>query len=277
MRNTRRLAPLFFTIIGLYLNDAARQDKDVVHVEFDLGGLETKNGIGTIVIAVHPSWSPNGAKRFLKLVKLNHFSGCKFFRVIENFMAQVGIPPLPDKSWDKKPIQDDPSVGRSNRRGFVTFATAGPNTRSQQIFFNFKDNSFLDSQGFTPFGEVTSGLELVDSLHVTGEGAPGGPGPSQGKILQEGNKYLESEYPNLSFIKACRIVQDKSVLPNGDEQSHPQDTKNPQILLRGESEIRRGISSNVIWSVGALCLFICGCLAPCNHSVKRKQSVKRYA
>ena len=126
---------MIFAIIALHFNEAALQGSDIVHVEFDLGGLETKSGAGTIVIAVHSSWAPIGAKRFLELVKLNHFSGCKFFRVIENFMAQVGIPPLPEKSWDKKPIKDDPSAGRSNRRGIVTFATAGPNTRSQQIFF----------------------------------------------------------------------------------------------------------------------------------------------
>ena len=134
----------------------------------------------------------------------------------------------------------------------------------------------MDNQGFTPFGEVTSGLELIDSLHVTGEGAPGGPGPAQGKILREGNKYLESKYPNLSFIKACRIVKKKIELPVGGKGS-PAEVKKQQVLLRGESDIRTGVSAAMVWSVGALFLFICACLVPCNRLSVRKQSTKRYA
>src|SRR5439155_5100274 len=137
---------------------------------------------GAFVVTVHRAWAPMGADRFYNLVKNGFFDDCRFFRVLDNFMAQVGIngDPAIQSSWRNATIQDDP-VKESNKPGFVTFAKTGlPNSRSTQIFINFKDNSSLDKQGFAPFGEVASGMDVVNKLYSGyGEGAPSGRGPEQ--------------------------------------------------------------------------------------------------
>jgi peptidyl-prolyl cis-trans isomerase A (cyclophilin A) len=164
---------------------------------------------GDIVIEVHRAWAPNGADRFYNLVKIGFFDGVEFFRVIDGFMAQVGIhgDPAVAAKWHDANIPDDPSVGQSNQRGVVTFATAGPNTRTTQFFINFKDNSFLDSQGFPPIGKIVEGDAVLDQLYRGyGEGAPGGNGPDQGRIQAEGNVYLKAQFPNLDSIQTARIV-----------------------------------------------------------------------
>src|SRR5262249_52654360 len=124
------------------------------------------------------------------------------------FMAQVGINGNPgvQSNWRGATIQDDP-VKQSNKRAFVTFAKTGaPNSRSTQIFINFKDNSSLDKSGFAPFGEVTTGMDTVDKLYSGyGEGAPSGRGPEQGRVQSEGNAYLMKDFPKLDFIKTATI------------------------------------------------------------------------
>ncbi len=164
---------------------------------------------GDIVIEVHRAWAPNGADRFYNLVKIGFFDGAEFFRVIDGFMAQVGIhgDPAVAAKWRDANIPDDPPAGQSNQRGFVTFATGGPNTRTTQFFINFKDNSFLDNQGFPPIGKVLEGDTVLDQLYRGyGEGAPGGNGPDQGRIQAEGNSYLKTQFPNLDAIRAARLV-----------------------------------------------------------------------
>jgi peptidyl-prolyl cis-trans isomerase A (cyclophilin A) len=164
---------------------------------------------GTFTITVNRAWAPLGADRFYNLVKNGFFDDARFFRVMEKFMAQVGIHGNPTiaKAWAGARIQDDP-VKQSNRRGFVTFATGGPNTRTTQFFINFRDNGGLDKQGFAPFGEVTSGMDVVDRLYAGyGDGPPGGKGPNQGRVQGEGNVYLNKDFPRLDFIKAATIAQ----------------------------------------------------------------------
>lgn len=163
---------------------------------------------GAITITVHRDWAPNGADRFYNLVKAGFYDDVRFFRVIPNFMAQFGIHGNPSvmAAWRPATLKDDP-VKQSNLRGFVTFATAGPNTRTTQLFINFKDNSSLDRQGFAPFGEVTSGMDIVDKIYDGyGEGAPRGKGPEQGRIQNEGNAYLMKEFAKLDYIKTATIV-----------------------------------------------------------------------
>lgn len=163
---------------------------------------------GPVVVAVTRAWAPQGADRIYNLVKLGYYDGVAFFRVLTGFMAQTGIhgDPAVSVKWRGAKINDDPPAGQSNKRGKVTFATAGPHTRTTQIFFNYGDNAMLDGMGFTPFGEVVSGMENLDKLFSGyGEGAPGGPGPDQGRVQGEGNAYLKAEYPKLDYIKSARL------------------------------------------------------------------------
>jgi peptidyl-prolyl cis-trans isomerase A (cyclophilin A) len=164
---------------------------------------------GPFVIEVHRAWAPNGADRFYNLVKNGFFDNARFFRVISNFMVQFGIngDPAVAAAWRPARISDDPTK-ESNKRGYVTFATSGPNSRTTQVFINFKDNGFLDGQGFAPFGQVTSGMEVVDKLYAEyGEGAPSGPGPNQQRVQTEGNAYLTKEFPKLDFVKKATIAK----------------------------------------------------------------------
>jgi peptidyl-prolyl cis-trans isomerase A (cyclophilin A) len=162
---------------------------------------------GAFVIEVHRDWAPNGADRFYNLVKNGFFNDARFFRVISGFMVQFGIHADPKISavWRDADIKDDP-VKESNKRGLVTFATAGPDTRTTQVFINFGNNTALDDQGFSPFGQVISGMNVVDQLYSEyGEGAPSGQGPDQGLVQKQGNAYLAKGFPKLDFIRKATI------------------------------------------------------------------------
>jgi cyclophilin family peptidyl-prolyl cis-trans isomerase len=161
---------------------------------------------GGFVIEVHREWAPKGADRFYNLVKNGFFDNCRFFRVVTGFMVQFGINGDPEiqKHWAEANIQDDP-VTQKNTRGYVTFAKTGaPNSRSTQVFINFSDrNTFLDPQGFAPFGQVISGMEIVDKLYaVYGEA----PSADQARIQREGNKFLNAQYPKLDYVTKARIT-----------------------------------------------------------------------
>ena len=164
---------------------------------------------GPFVIEVHREWAPLGADRFYNLVKNGFYDNARFFRVVSGFMVQFGINGDPKLSavWREARIPDD-QVKQSNGRGYVTFATAGPNTRTTQVFINYGDNNRLDGQGFAPFGKVVSGMNVVERLNGEyGEGAPSGRGPEQGRIQREGNAYLTSSFANLDYIKKATIVK----------------------------------------------------------------------
>lgn len=166
---------------------------------------------GKFTVEVTRSLAPNGADRFYNLAKSGFFTDIAFFRVIPGFMCQFGIHGDPNISsqWRGADIQDDPVKG-SNTRGTITFATAGPNTRTTQLFINFADNAGLDAQGFAPFGKVTEGMDVVDKINSEyGEGAPSGNGPDQGRIQAEGNAYLKKDFPHLDYIKSVTVVTDK--------------------------------------------------------------------
>lgn len=163
---------------------------------------------GDFVVEVTRAWSPNGADRFYNLAKLGYFKDIAFFRAIEGFMVQFGIhgDPAMSAKWRAANIPDDPAAGHTNARGTVTFATAGPGTRTTQLFINFRDNGGLDASGFTPFGKVVSGMEVVDSLYKGyGEGAPSGSGPDQGRIQMQGNAYLKAAFPKLDYINSAAL------------------------------------------------------------------------
>ncbi len=186
------------------MNPAALKEQapPVYRVDFDTSK-------GPFVIEVHRDWAPIGADRFYNLVKNGFYDDARFFRVIEGFMVQFGVNGDPKVSavWREARIKDDP-VRQGNGRGFITFATAGPNTRTTQVFINFGDNTSLDRQGFAPFGQVVSGMNVVDALYSGyGEGAPQGAGPEQGRLQSEGNQYLAQGFAKLDYIKKATIAQ----------------------------------------------------------------------
>ena len=163
---------------------------------------------GDVLILVHRDWSPLGADHFYELTKMGFYDSNRFFRALRGFVVQWGMngDPKTNKDWSEIPIRDDPPKV-SNKIGTVVFATAGPNSRTTQVFINLGDNSgTLDPQGFTPFGEVIQGMDNVMSLYMDyGDGPPSGSGPSQGAIAQIGNAYLEEHFPKLDYIKTARI------------------------------------------------------------------------
>jgi peptidyl-prolyl cis-trans isomerase A (cyclophilin A) len=164
---------------------------------------------GVFVIDVRREWAPVGADRFYNLVKNGFYDENRFFRVVSGFMVQFGINGNPQVSapWQNARIKDDP-VKQSNKRGFITFATSGPNSRTTQVFINFGDNARLDGMGFASFGQVSTGMNVVDQLYSDyGEGAPSGRGPNQGRIQGEGNAYLTKDFPNLDFVRKATISQ----------------------------------------------------------------------
>ena len=162
---------------------------------------------GAFVVTVHRSWAPLGADRFYNMVTNGFFSGVRFFRVIPNFMAQFGINgnPAVTAAWNEVDLKDDPPTKQSNQRGFVTYGTTGrPDSRGTQIFINYKDNSFLDPQGFIPFGQVIEGMDVVDMLNAEYASAPQN---AQGRISAEGNKFLLAQFPKLDFVKTATVVK----------------------------------------------------------------------
>src|SRR5437867_1708887 len=162
---------------------------------------------GDFVIEVHRAWAPLGADRFYNLVRSGFYDGVRFFRVLPGFMAQFGIhgDTAVVSAWRERVFPDDP-VRRTNGPGMVTFATAGPGTRTTQVFINFVDNSRLDGMGFAPFGRVVSGVDVISKLYGGyGEGAPRGRGPDQMKLNIEGEKYLARQFPKLDKIITATV------------------------------------------------------------------------
>lgn len=169
---------------------------------FELASLSDGKS-GEIVIQTHPEWAPLGVKHFHKLMDEGFYDQTRFFRVVPDFIVQFGIAADPKKFPKDKPLKDDP-VKTTNSRGTLTYATAGPNTRTTQLFINTRErgNAFLDKQGFSPFAEVISGMEYVDAIY-----AGYGEKPDQGKIESQGNEYLEKEFPLLSYITTAKSMQ----------------------------------------------------------------------
>ena len=159
---------------------------------------------GAFVIEVHREWAPLGADRFYNLVRNGFYDGTRFFRVRPGFMAQFGLNGDTNiqAAWQRASLRDEPPM-KSNTRGYVSFTKESlPNTRFTQIFINYGDNSYLDEQGFAPFGQVVTGMEVVDKLFSPSRENE----PDQRRILREGNGYLQKEFPQLDFVKKATIV-----------------------------------------------------------------------
>jgi peptidyl-prolyl cis-trans isomerase A (cyclophilin A) len=157
---------------------------------------------GVFQVEVHTDWAPNGADRFYNLVKNGYYDGCRFFRVVPGFMVQFGIngDPAIQRNWESATIPDEP-VKQGNTRGTITFAkTSAPNSRTTQVFINFKDNSGLNRTGFAPFGKIISGMDVVDKIY-----SAYGERPEQARIQTEGTAYLAKSFPKLDYIKKATI------------------------------------------------------------------------
>jgi peptidyl-prolyl cis-trans isomerase A (cyclophilin A) len=159
---------------------------------------------GVFVIEVHRDWAPLAADRFYNLVKGGFYDDTRFFRVVEGFVAQFGMSgdPVVQAAWNRARLQDEPVV-QSNTRGFVTFTKESmPSTRYTMVFINLADNSRLDQSGFPPFGQVVSGMEVVDSLY---SGYGDDKGPDQRRMLRQGNAYLQESFPELDYVRTAVV------------------------------------------------------------------------
>jgi len=165
--------------------------------------VKFETSAGDFILLVHRDWAPVGAQRFHQLVTDGFYDECRFFRVVEGFMVQFGISGNPDANSKWKRQLPDDRAKQSNKRGYITFATSGPNSRTTQVFINFVDNAFLDSQGFSPFGEVIEGLDKVDAIN-----SEYGERPDQSQITNVGNSYLKQSFPNLDYVKSARILEE---------------------------------------------------------------------
>lgn len=159
---------------------------------------------GPFVVKVTRSWAPRGADRFYNLVRKHFYDNQPIFRVLPGFVAQWGISgkPAVAKAWQNATIKDDP-VSHSNAKGTITFAISGPNTRTTQVFVNLGSNGSLDSEGFSPFGTVTSGFSVFNHLYSGyGEQASN----DQAGLTENGASYVRQKYPKLDWIKTARLV-----------------------------------------------------------------------
>jgi len=160
---------------------------------------------GDFTVTVHREWAPMGVDRFYNLVKHHFYDNASFFRVVPGFVVQFGLSAYPpvNAAWRTANLKDDP-VTQSNKRGYLTFATAGPNTRTTQVFISLKDNARLDGMGFAPFGVVDgAGMKVVEMFYDQyGDDA----GPDQGQIEAQGKPYLDKGWPKLDSIKTATLV-----------------------------------------------------------------------
>jgi cyclophilin family peptidyl-prolyl cis-trans isomerase len=171
--------------------------------------MRFETGRGDFVVEARREWAPNGADRLYNLARAGFFDDSRFFRVRAGFIAQFGIPGNPAIAavWRSQTIPDDP-VRQSNTRGTVSYAMTGPGARTTQLFVNLGDNSRLDKEGFAPLGRVVEGMEVVDRLYAGyGEAAGGGMrGGKQSPIFEDGNAYLDREFPLLDRLLRAKIM-----------------------------------------------------------------------
>ncbi len=179
---------------------ATTDDPNVKPAEKVVLNLHTTKG--KIVIHLYPEWSPLGVARVQELVKTGFYNDIAFFRVVPSFVIQFGMngDPALHAKWSENNIPDEP-LKASNRRGYVTFAKGGPNSRSTQLFINLNNNPNLDDMGgFPPIGEVVEGFDVVKKINAEYREKP-----DQGQIRLYGNEYLKKNFPNLDYIKSAEI------------------------------------------------------------------------
>ena len=156
---------------------------------------------GPFTVEVHRDWAPLGSDRFYELVTTGFYDDARFFRIVPKFVVQFGISKDPKVSahWREMNIPDD-AVHEKNLRGYLTYAMGGRDSRTTQVFINLVDNVSLDAQGFSPFGRVIDGMNVVDSLY-----SGYGEAPQQDLIQTQGNEYLKSQFPLMDYIRTAKI------------------------------------------------------------------------
>ena len=173
--------------------------------------VEVLTSEGAFDVMMHREWSPLGVDRAYHLVGNDFYAGARFYRVVPGFVAQWGFSgdPALDSIWDERPIADEPTVA-SNARGTVSFARAGPETRSFTLFVNTVDNQRLDDvvaggvAGYPPIGRIERGAEVIDGFYAAYTEDP----PMQDSIAQLGNEYLRRRYPQLDSIIGTRVIRE---------------------------------------------------------------------
>jgi peptidyl-prolyl cis-trans isomerase A (cyclophilin A) len=208
-------AALMTLIVGCARKEGpllAPSDAELAQPAPDSFRVDMETSKGKMIVMARRAWSPHGVDRFYYLTKHHYYDSTYFFRVIENFVAQVGISGQPkvNAAWESRRIPDDP-VKHSNTRGTISFASEGPNTRTVQLFINLRDNPKLDTygSGFPPLGEIIDGMNVAESLYDGyGEGPPAGLGPRQELIMDQGNDYVRHFFPKLDLIQRATIAQE---------------------------------------------------------------------
>lgn len=164
---------------------------------------------GRFVLEARRALAPRGADRFYHLVQCGFYDNSRFYRVIAGRFVQFGIAGHPKiaQIWRDARFPDD-SVRASNVRGTFAFAMTGPNARTTQIYVNTGDQSRLDKMGFAPFGTVVEGMDVVDNPY-SGYGEHSGGGMRagrQGKLFEQGDAYLDREFPHLDKLLRATIL-----------------------------------------------------------------------
>jgi peptidyl-prolyl cis-trans isomerase A (cyclophilin A) len=163
---------------------------------------------GDVVVRLFRDWAPVGADRFYHLARNGFFDGNRFFRVLPGFIVQFGVSGIPavQAAWNQVELPDDP-VRVSNGAGTLVYATAGPDTRTTQVFINYRDNPQLDASGFAPLGRVIEGMGSLRLLYAEyGETAPQGSGPLYACMLEGGNAYLDRRFERLDSIVRTTVT-----------------------------------------------------------------------
>ncbi|MCK5719262.1 MAG: peptidyl-prolyl cis-trans isomerase [Thiomargarita sp.] len=145
--------------------------------------VNMQTSAGTIVIQLNQEKAPKTVANFLTYVNAGFYDGTIFHRIINNFMIQGGgFTPNFQQKTTNKPIANEANNGLKNVRGSIAMARTGnPHSATSQFFININDNAFLDYKaanqrgwGYTVFGKVVEGMEIVNKIKQseTGSGGP---------------------------------------------------------------------------------------------------------
>eukprot|EP01063_Lacrimia_lanifica_P040443 TRINITY_DN9162_c0_g1_i1.p1 TRINITY_DN9162_c0_g1~~TRINITY_DN9162_c0_g1_i1.p1 ORF type:complete len:291 (+),score=103.60 TRINITY_DN9162_c0_g1_i1:88-960(+) len=200
-------------------------------------------GKGRIVIEVHPGWAPLGAERFLELVRWKYYDSGPLFRVVKGFLVQFGAavdPKAPEWKVFEKRIQDDPNLKIPLLKGYVSFAGAGPNSRTTQVFITYGHHKHLGQAPWeTPFGRVIEGMEHVEAFN--GEygdiKAFNKDGVDTGRLSRQGDAYIREHFPRMSHLGKCFVVDPPTQRPATDPSGAAEGDSLPPMLARpGDSD-----------------------------------------